>query len=559
MLTPEQVAVRVAIGFSDFRRTFNSVTRRAGARFESRDWASLQRDQLERIDAYGAALDETIAGLESMGFPVTDRDTWSAARAMYRADHVDDPYHEIAETFFNSVARKMFGTKGIDPHLEFLAPALRDAVDHRTDVLRTYEADGDRIELLDALLRDCRFHASWSDRTNDLSLGAERLPMGSGMVEVVDALFYRGKGAYVVGRFISGADVTPFALAIRHHRNGLRLAAVLTGEDDLAILFSYTRSAFLVAVDHPEALVSFVRELLPTRHPSAVYASIGFRKQAKTEQYREIMTYLRATGERFVRAEGTPGLVMIVFTLPSYDVVFKVIRDRFPPQKQVTPSGVMERYRFVSRHDRAGRLVEAQHFVDLRLPVGRFDPGLLAELTNDAARTVTVSGGDLNLATVYVERKVQPLDVYVREAEQAEAVRVVVDYGTAIKNLAASNIFPGDMLLKNFGVTSRGRVVFYDYDEIGMLTDYRFRAFPESVDPNDDLAETPTYGVGPRDVFPEELPRFLGLTPTLRSAFDRYHRDLFAPDFWNTIQARIESGETIDILPYVRSRSLEVP
>jgi isocitrate dehydrogenase kinase/phosphatase len=558
VVTPEQVAVRVAIGFRGFRRAFKSITSRAGARFESRDWASLQRDQLERIDAYGLAVDDTIAELFTMGFTVEDRDTWSAARAMFRADHVSDPYHVIAETFFNSVARKLFGTKGIDPHLEFLAPAVRPVVDPTPMVSRSYVTEGNRMDLLDTLLRDCRFHASWSDRTRDLELGADRLPRGPARVDVVDSLFYRGKGAYLVGRFVTATEAIPFALAIRHQRTGLRLAAVLTGEDDLAILFSYTRAAFLVAVDHPEALVDFVRQLLPTRHPSAVYASIGLRKQAKTEQYREIASYLRASGDVFVRAAGTPGLVMIVFTLSGYDVVFKVIRDRFPPQKQVTPTEVMERYRFVSRHDRAGRLVEAQHFVDLRLPVGRFDSDLLEELTTEASRTVRVSGGDLNLGTVYVERKVRPLDIYVREAPPEEASRVVVDYGTAIKNLAASNIFPGDMLLKNFGVTSRGRVVFYDYDEIGMLTDYRFRAFPSSDDPFDDLAETPAYGVGPHDVFPEELPRFLGLTSAQRRAFDGFHRDLFTPDFWTAIQERISSGETIEILPYVRSRSLEV-
>lgn len=559
IVTPEQVAVLVAIGFGAYRRKHRSITRRAHARFETRDWNALRRDLLERIDAYGKALDDTIASLEAHGYSVEDRDTWSAARAMFRAEHVADPYHEIAETFFNSVARKMFGTKGIDPHLEFLAPAADHVVLPSSSVLRTYEHDGDGQKLLKALLHDCRFLASWFNESRDLELGASRLPEGPAVVEVIDSVFYRGRAGYVVGRFVQEERSIPFALAVRHGRSGLRLGAVLVGEEDLAILFSYTRAAFLVALDAPAAVAGFIREMLPRRKLSEVYASLGFRKQSKTEGYRELMGYLSRSSDRFAHAPGVPGLVMIVFTLPGYDVVLKVIRDRFPPQKSVTPDDVTNRYRLVARHDRAGRLVEAQRYVDLRLPIGRFEPNLLDELLSRASRSVSRDFDQLTFSTIYVERKVIPLDIYIRDAAPEEAVRAIIDYGAAIKNLAASNIFPGDMLLKNFGVTSRGRVVFYDYDEIGKVTDLHFRRFPESDDPFDDLSFTPTFGVGPNDVFPEELVRFLGLDPALRAAFEAQHGDLFDIDFWNGVQSRIESGEVIEILPYRRSRSLERP
>jgi isocitrate dehydrogenase kinase/phosphatase len=518
---------------------------------------SLQRDLLDRRDGYGEAVEATISALLEAGYETGERDMWSAARAMFRSEHVRDPYCEIAETFFNSVARQLFGTKGIDPQLEFLAPASNAPPVRPEAVIRVYDHDGDRTGLLSVLLRDCRFHASWIDLTADLERGAIRLPEGAGTVEVVDAVFYRGKGAYVVGRFITDEAMTPFALAVRHTRAGLRLGAVLVGEEDLAILFSYTRSAFLVRVDEPASLVAFLAEVLPSRKTSEIYSSLGFRKQAKTDGYRELMAYLAWSDDRFVRAPGVPGLVMTVFTLPGYDVVFKVIRDRFPPQKDVTPDLVAERYRIVARHDRAGRLVEAQRFVDLRLPVGSFEPDLLEELVDEAGRSVTVDLDQVTISTVYVERKVTPLDIYVREAEPDDAARAIVDYGTAIKNMAASNIFPGDMLLKNFGVTNRGRVVFYDYDEIGLITDYRFRSFPEPSDPFDEMAETPAFGVGPHDVFPEELRRFLGLRPELRVIFEEAHSDLFDPAFWRGIQERLEAGETIEILPYRRSRALE--
>jgi isocitrate dehydrogenase kinase/phosphatase len=555
-LTPEQIAATVAIGFQTYRRQFQSSTRRAAARFEGRDWASIRRDSLERRDAYGLALEATIGSITDAGYDTDDRDAWSAARALFRTEHIEDPYQEISETYFNSVARRLFGTDGIDSQLEFLAPPPHVAVTPVRPMLRVYEHPEGNRSLLEDLLRDCRFHASWEDRHGDVDAAMELMPETPERIEVVDQLFYRGKGAYLVGRMITGTEETAFALAVRHGRSGLRLGAVLVGEEDMSILFSYTRAAFMIAVEVPRYLVAFLAEILPWRKEAELYASIGFRKQSKTERYRDLATYLATSNDKFVYTPGIPGLVMIVFMLPGYDVVFKVIRDHFPPQKKVTPDAVERKYRLVARHDRAGRLVEAQRFVDLRLPEVRFDPDLLEELTVSASRTVSVSEGQVSIKNVYVERRVVPLDIFLREQEGRDAERAIVGYGTAIKNLAATNIFPGDMLLKNFGVTSRGRIVFYDYDEIADITDLRFRRFPVSDDRFDDLSSTQSFGVGPNDVFPEELPRFLGLSKQLRSTFDEVHGDLFDVDFWQGVQNRLNAGEIIEILPYRKARAL---
>ena len=555
VVSPEQIATRVAIGFAGFRRRFQSISRRATARFESRDWASLHRDALDRIDAYGVAVDATIESILHDGYLREDTQAWTDARNIYREEHLTDPFRPVAETFFNSVARKLFVTVGVDEALEFLDSGPTIELPSKGIFTRVYEP-ADIRSLVADLLRDCRFHSSWADLNRDLDEAVSHFPEVPRRVEVVDRLFFRGKGAYIVGSFETTDGTVPFALAIRHKRGGLVLAAVLIGEGDVSILFSYTRAAFLISVDRPERMVAFLGELLPNRKRSELYAALGFRKHAKTERYRDLADYLANSEDPFVPAPGIPGLVMIVFTLPGFDVVFKVVRDRFPPQKSVTPHDVASRYRIVARHDRGGRLVEAQRFVDLRLPDTRFDPDLLVELTNDASRNVLVSDGFVTLKTVYVERRVRPLDLFLREADTPDAVRAIVDYGAAIKNLAASNIFPGDMLLKNFGVTNRGRVVFYDYDEICKITDCRFRRFPVSNDPYDDLAATPAYGVGPNDIFPEELPRFLGLNNELREVFDEHHADLFDIEFWQTVQDRINSGEVIEILPYRRSRSL---
>ena len=566
--TERHLAIRVAHAivepFRVYRRRFASITRRAAERFEARDWRGLQRDAVERMDLYEETVSGAVGSVRTLlGDRLDDRTIWRLAREEYRKLALGMPDAEIAETFFNSTTRRIFDTHGVDPDIEFLEPEERPS--SWDAAVRRLEAPASSRAILDDLVRHCRFQSTWQDLHGDLTAGAAVLDDAlarhgfGGMpdrVEVFDRVFYRGQGAYVVARATAGRRAMPLVVALHHERAGLRLGAVITDLDDVSILFSYTHSAFHVDAPEPALLVRFLAALLPHRRLAELYGAIGHRKHGKTELYRDLMRHVLETEERFVHAPGVPGLVMIVFTLPDQDLVFKVIRDRFPPQKQITPKQVREKYRLVARHDRAGRLIDAQEFEHLEIPLDRFDPRLLDELRRDASRSTSVRGGALVLHRVYVERQVVPLDLYLARATPDEARRAILDYGTAIKNLAATNIFPGDMLIKNFGVTRRRRVVFYDYDELRFLTEMNFRRMPVSDDPHDELAETPWFGVGENDVFPEELRNFLGVGPELRAAFEERHGDLYDVEFWRRIQRRIEAGEVIEIRPYRRSLAL---
>jgi len=566
--TERHLAVRVAhaiVGpYRGFRRRFASITRRAAERFEAGDARGMQRDAVERLDLY----EETISGAVTeirrlLGGRVQDRGIWRRAKLEYRKQILAEPDVEIAETYFNSVTRRIFDTRGVDPAIEFLEPEPRPT--SWDAAVRRVEAPESAHALVEDLVRHCRFQAAWVDLAGDLRLAARavdealaargftRMP---DRVEVFDRIFFRGRGAFVVARAVAPGRSMPLVLAIHHTARGLVLGAVLTEPDDVSILFSYTRSSFHVDAPEPARLVQFLKALIPHRRISELYTAIGHRKHGKTEMYRDLMAHVARSGDRFTFAPGIPGLVMIVFTLPGYDVVFKVIRDRFPSQKHVTPDEVRSKYRIVSRHDRAGRLVDAQEFEHLRFPAARFDPALLDQLRREAARSVSIAGDGVVLHRVYIERRVTPLDIYVRMVDEAEARRAIVDYGTAIKNLAATNIFPGDMLIKNFGVTRSGRVVFYDYDELRLLTECTFRRLPVSDDPYDEMASEPWFGVGEADVFPEEFGNFLGVGLDLRAAFEARHRDLYDVAFWQRIQERIVHGEPIDIRPYRRSLAL---
>ncbi|HYF65239.1 MAG TPA: bifunctional isocitrate dehydrogenase kinase/phosphatase, partial [Herpetosiphonaceae bacterium] len=380
-----------------------------------------------------------------------------------------------------------------------------------------------------------------------------------GGAEMVGAVFYRNKGAYLIGRIPGEGGVIPLALALLNGPGGIRVDAALLAEQEVSILFSFTRSYFHVDCDRPYDLVRFLQTIMPRKRITALYTSIGNHKHGKTEWYRDLLRHLRASDDRFEIARGERGMVMAVWTLPSYDVVFKVIKDHFDPPKSSTRQIVMDKYHLVFKHDRAGRLVDAQEYEHLKFERSRFEPALLAELERVAPSTVRVEDDHVIIRHVYVERRVTPLNLYIREADPAAVEAAVVDFGAAIKDLTASNIFPGDILLKNFGVTRHGRVVFYDYDELCLLTDCQFKALPEPTSYDEELAAEPWFAVGEYDVFPEEFRYFMSFPQPYRDIFLRHHADIFELGFWRGMQDRMQAGEVVDILPYEERRRLHAP
>ena len=247
---------------------------------------------------------------------------------------------------------------------------------------------------------------------------------------------------------------------------------------------------------------------------------------------------------------------MTVFALPGFEMVFKVIKDTFPPQKTMTPGQVMDKYRLVYRHDRAGRLVDSQSFEHLQFEAERFEPSLLASLLVECSRTVRRMGSKIEIDRAYAQRRVSPLDVYLGEAAADLRRNAVVDYGAAIRDLAVTGIFPGDLLIKNFGVTRNERVVFYDYDELTEIADCNFRDMPVATSIDDEMAETPWFPLGPDDVFPSEFASFLGMSGELRELFMDHHGELLEAGWWKEIQSRIRAGEIVSIYPYTRNHQL---
>ena len=404
--------------------------------------------------------------------------------------------------------------------------------------------------------------AGWEDLARDAALATRALEgfltaaWGGPDFDALDLLrpvFFRSKGAYLVGRVRKGDLVRPAVFALLNETGRIAVDAVLCDEDEASIVFSFTRSYFHVDAPHPAALVGFLKGLMPRKPVGELYTALGFNKHGKTELYRDLLRHLAASDDRFVEAPGERGMVMLVFTLPSYDVVFKVIRDSFAPPKTASRKDVLDKYRLVFRHRRAGRLADVQEFEHLSFPIARFDPALLDTLLSGAAETVEARRGEVVLHHLFTERRLTPLDLYLRSAPAAAARAAIIDFGEAIRDLAKANIFPGDLLTKNFGLTRHGRVVFYDYDEIESLTDVNFRELPAGADEEVGGSETSFY-VGEHDVFPEEFLTFMGLRGAAREAFLERHSDLLGLGFWLDTQRRERAGEILDVFPYPEDR-----
>jgi isocitrate dehydrogenase kinase/phosphatase len=567
----DEVAHTIREGFDKHYRLFRDAAARAKRLFECADWGAMQALARERILMYDDRVQETVATvLQAYPRAETDEGLWAAIKLAYIGLLQEHRQPECAETFYNSVACQVLHRRYYRNEFIFWRPAVAtehlegDEPAYRCYYPRAGGRDSGLRSVLRAILADFKLANPWEDLARDLRSVVRAMrehfprPMKAQpnlQIQVLGSLFFRNKGAYLVGKALNGHRETPFAVPILQNERGeLFLDTLLLEQDALLVLFSFARAYFFVDMEVPAACVSFLRTLMPKKPRAELYTAVGLQKQGKTLFYRDLHYHLKHSSDSFVAAPGIKGMVMLVFTLPSFPYVFKVIRDRFPPQKDMDRQTVKDKYLLVKQHDRVGRMADTLEYSLVALPLERFAPQLLEELRAEAASSIEIDGDSLVIAHVYIERRMVPLNLWLeeamREGDAARARHALREYGDAIKELAGANIFPGDMLLKNFGVTRHNRVVFYDYDEIAYMTDCNFRRIPPPRSYEDEIAAEPYYSVGPHDVFPEQFVRFLVADPGARSVFLEYHADLMDPGFWAGRQQRLRAGVQEDVFPY---------
>lgn len=567
---PIQDLVRLATagihdGFVNYNNNYRRITQRARSRFEQRDWAGARRDLAERIELYEKSVTRTLSTLRALfDTRFEDLDVWRAIRRHYWSRVDDIPDGEFSKTFFNSVYRDVLRSLDIDPTqvsdtAEVVSPdpPLRHPARQRNYINWTNACD-----VVSRLLQDFRFDTPYIDIGGDIDFVCNEIANITGAegdpddvlrrIEVMHDIFYQTSRAFVVGKLFWADRTCPLVLAFENRANGVRVEAILTSPDDVSVLFGFSRSYFMVDVEPVEGAVDFIKSMLRRKPLDELFTILGRARQGKTERARSLYRHLVDCEDRFVHAPGDRGLVMLVFTLPSFDLVFKVIRDNFGHPKNISHEEVKNKYKFVFNHDRAGRLIDTQEFRNIEFPLDKFAPELLDELLTSAAQTVRIDGDQLVIDHLYSERRLTPLNLFLQDYEFAEARAVLLDYGQAIKDLALTNIFPGDLLLKNFGVSRHGRVIFYDYDELCLVTDCQFRDLPASDDYDDELRADSWFHVNPHDIFPEEFSRFLAIDDDLRMAFVDVHGDLFTAAWWREIKALHLANQAPEVAPYYR-------
>ncbi|MEJ2155179.1 MAG: bifunctional isocitrate dehydrogenase kinase/phosphatase [Desulfobacteraceae bacterium] len=554
-------------GFEDYCEAFATITQRAFIRFKNRNWHGMRNDILERLELYSKIIDETIGLLHTeLGAEAHQYALWPEIKAHYTQAFHDQKNAEIAYTFFNSVYRKTFNPVGIDPLITFIDPPPHEILKETADLVFSTPVKDTTPEAIGSILGQYQFGTPFVDLNEDARQCAARIGRvidatindeGRIVVEMLKTPFFRGMSAYLVGRVRWSDGQFPIIFALDNDKSGIRVDALLTTQEEMRVLFSFSRAYFHVNTTAPGPVVAFLKELMPEKRIAEIYIGLGYNRHGKTELYRDLLSHQQVCSQdQFDFSPGKHGMVMIAFNMPNDDLIYKLIRDRFDTPKRTTFRQVMGKYEYVFKHDRAGRLLDVQTFENLKSEDCCFTPDLLAEIRAEASNTATVRDGYIILHYSYVERRVTPLDLFLKTAAPKDAEAVVIDYGNAIKDLARINVFPGDMLLKNFGVTRLGRVVFYDYDEICPLLDCNFRKIPKARRYEDELSEEPWFSVGENDVFPEEFSAFLGLSTDLKQIFLDYHGDLLKPEFWRRTQEHLREGTWTHIRPYGKAQML---
>jgi isocitrate dehydrogenase kinase/phosphatase len=559
-----RAAAAIHSAYDGWRQGFEEITARARERFERRDWRGAQADATARLALYRIHLDNAVADVRDLlEDALMERTLWAAVKAHHARSlaHRGDP--EIAQTFFNSVTRRVFSTVGVDAAIEYLDPDPSGADDAPAPTERYGPGVPDGAALC-RLLLSYHWSVPWAQAERDADLVAAQIRRRLGetglqgpiTIEMLRPVFYRNKGAYLVGRILAGGVVLPLVLPLIHAERGIVVDAVLMTPNEASVVFGFSWTYFRVEAARPRAFVGFLASIMPNKRLDELYTAIGYNKHGKTVLYRSLMEHLQDPGARFAFAEGDEGMVMAVFTLPAFNVVFKIIKDSFGAPKNTTRQAVMDKYHFVFVRDRVGRLADAQEYEHLEFPRRCFPDDLLEYLLRVAGATVRVEDERVIVRQLYTERRVIPLNLYLRDAGEEAARDAVIDYGTAIKDLAAADIFTGDMLLKNFGVTRNGRVICYDYDELCLLSECRFRRLPEPTTIEEEFSAEPWFHVAEGDVFPEEFRAFLVPPGPVRAAFLQAHGDLLDVGFWQGVQRRLAEGEVFDVFPYRRSTEL---
>ena len=569
--TCKAIAQTILDGFDKHYFIFRRFGNEAQVCFEHANWSRAGEGRKERILGYEDRVTETVDSLNEH-YPKAGENSqgWPDVKAAFITLLMNHLQAECAETFYNSVVCRVlhrdyysndniFWRPGVSTeHLHGSSPSYRSYYPSTQGLRRcllqtvtgfglhnTFQYLRRDIRRLESAILEHR-HKDWKQQPNY-------------QIQVLGSLFFRSKAAYIVCRIVNGDHVQALVIPLLQDlERKIYVDTALLRRKDVTIVFSFSRAYFMVDMEVPSAYVRFLLSIMPGKSSVDLYAMLGLQKQAKTLFYREMLYHLSHSQDNFQIAPGVRGMVMLVFTLPSFQFVFKLIKDRFDPPKTSSREEVRQKYQLVKYHDRVGRLADTLEYSNVALSLDRIDPELLGELRAKAAGSIEEVGDKLVIKHIYIERRMEPLDQYLNQASASKRRRAIRDFGQSIRDMVGANIFPGDMLKKNFGVTRNERVVFYDYDEICYITDCNFRRIPPARSYEDEISDTPWYSVGQNDVFPESFAPFFFTNQRDLTLFKEDHADLLNPEWWKSMKETVLAGDLTDVFPYPVKRRFSV-
>jgi hypothetical protein len=388
-------------GFDHHYAVFRECARAAKRHFEAGNWLAIQHVAGDRIDFYDRRVQETADKIERAyryaGEEGPDGERlWEEVKRDFIGLLIDHKQPECAETFFNSVSVKTLRRDYYHNRFIFVRPAIStEHIDADPPSYRSYYPlqQGLRNALIDIVLDfefERRFADFGADLRNVLAAFRRRFPRpfrleANHQIQVLSSAFFRNQTAYIVGRVVNGAHTYPFVIPVKHDAAGkLYFDALVMDDIDLALLFSANRAYFLVDMEVPSAYVDFLRAILPDKTGAELYTMVGLQKAGKNLFFRDFLHHLKHSRDKFIIAPGIKGLVMTVFTLPSYPYVFKVIRDKIAASKDTDRAKVKAKYWLVKHHDRVGRMTDILEYSGVAFPRDRFSAELLAELSDVA-------------------------------------------------------------------------------------------------------------------------------------------------------------------------------
>jgi|AntRauMFilla1563_2_1112583.scaffolds.fasta_scaffold00112_6 isocitrate dehydrogenase kinase/phosphatase len=555
------LAEKILSGFKTYMGFFNTYTRLAPIHFRERDWLGTKSNQLQRLRLYKDVLIPLAEECRDiLQEHATEPSSWALIKNRY-STLIKETYNiELAETFFNSVVRKILPKTLINEEFMFVMEGFNSCeIPENSDLLRTYPSSWDVEQIIRKILDDYDFGAPFMDKEQDIShlvksvkdviLSRYRVSSDT-KTQLMKPVFYRNKAAYLIGRTYLGHKWMPFIIPMMHGPKGVFVDTLIFDPHMMSNIFSFTRSYFMVEVTKPSQIVAFLSSVIPHKKSHELYNSLGFNKHGKTLLHRDFLLHLAQSKDKFEIAPGIKGMVMTVFTLPSLNLVFKLIKDHFEPPKSMTRQEVQAKYKFVSLHDRVGRMADTHEFEYFCIPLDRISPELLREFRNTVNSLIEIRDDKLIIKHLYTQRKLIPLNIYMENCTTEEGINVAKDYGRSVLQMAQANIFPGDMMTKNFGLTRQNRVIFYDYDEIEILTDMNFRQKPKAETYEQIYAPEPWYSIAKNDVFPADFKRWMIGRADVKAEFLQYHERLFDSNHWSTIQSKIAAGELLHAFPY---------